>query len=557
MSAFGGNQFESGQKEMAESFFSIFYATITFGKLLATILSPMLRSNVKCFGKDCYLLAFGTSTLILVLGVILFLTGTKSYKIEKPKSGNIFVETARCISFAFVKKFQSFGDKNSSRDHWLDYSMDKFGAKMVNDVKSLCKVFVVFLPMPIFWSLYDQQGSRWTEQAQRLNGRIGWFIIKPDQFLVFNPIIVLLLVPIFEVIYPRISFFKKLLPRMVFGFIFASFAFVIAAILESKMMSTSLSLNPNNQIKFVNLSPCDLSIYFEDSLIANIPKTSYMNNDEYKPSKRFIDEIFQKVNSTTLDVKVNMCLNHTYISNYSVQINDSNLPKSFIFYFDANSSRIANQEYFFNQNNQTIGKAEIRFEPFGKLENMNEMRTFLRNQFVSYNNISISNGTYTQVDNADYDLLLYDNENYRLLETKLNLEISSRFTVLIFENYMKKMDYVFLTDIYPNGIHRAWQLIQITVMAIGEIMVSITGLSFAYSQAPESMKSVLQSLWLLNVAFGNILVVVFSSSRIVDNQVYEYLIYAALLGLATICFSLISYFYEYEEGNENSNSIRK
>merc|ERR1712200_353122 len=40
---------------------------------------------------------------------------------------------------------------------------------------------------------------------------------------------------------------------------------------------------------------------------------------------------------------------------------------------------------------------------------------------------------------------------------------------------------------------------------MGVIMFTITGLEFSYSQAPESMKSVLQACWLLTVAFGNII----------------------------------------------------
>ena len=36
------------------------------------------------------------------------------------------------------------------------------------------------------------------------------------------------------------------------------------------------------------------------------------------------------------------------------------------------------------------------------------------------------------------------------------------------------------------------QIPQILVLTMGEIMVSITGISFAYSQAPDSMKSLLQ-----------------------------------------------------------------
>eukprot|EP00250_Pteridium_aquilinum_P006106 c16087_g1_i1 orf=208-1908(+) len=53
-----------------------------------------------------------------------------------------------------------------------------------------------------------------------------------------------------------------------------------------------------------------------------------------------------------------------------------------------------------------------------------------------------------------------------------------------------------------------WQIPQYIVVTAGEILFSITGLEFAYSQAPNSMKSVVQSFWLLTVAAGNLVTVV-------------------------------------------------
>ena len=42
------------------------------------------------------------------------------------------------------------------------------GDSLVADVKALNRVLVMFIPVPIFWTLYDQQGSSWTLQAEEM-----------------------------------------------------------------------------------------------------------------------------------------------------------------------------------------------------------------------------------------------------------------------------------------------------------------------------------------------------------------------------------------------------
>ncbi len=48
-----------------------------------------------------------------------------------------------------------------------------------------------------------------------------------------------------------------------------------------------------------------------------------------------------------------------------------------------------------------------------------------------------------------------------------------------------------------------WQFIPYLLITIAEIMVSITGLEFAYTQAPRQMKSTIMSFWFLTVFAGN------------------------------------------------------
>lgn len=50
----------------------------------------------------------------------------------------------------------------------------------------------------------------------------------------------------------------------------------------------------------------------------------------------------------------------------------------------------------------------------------------------------------------------------------------------------------------------AWQLWAYLLLSSGEVMISITGLEFSYTQAPRSMKSVIMAVWLFSVSMGNL-----------------------------------------------------
>ncbi len=49
-----------------------------------------------------------------------------------------------------------------------------------------------------------------------------------------------------------------------------------------------------------------------------------------------------------------------------------------------------------------------------------------------------------------------------------------------------------------------WQILPYILLTLGEVLVSATGLEFAYSQAPMAMKGVIMSFWLLGTTIGNL-----------------------------------------------------
>jgi POT family proton-dependent oligopeptide transporter len=57
-----------------------------------------------------------------------------------------------------------------------------------------------------------------------------------------------------------------------------------------------------------------------------------------------------------------------------------------------------------------------------------------------------------------------------------------------------------------------WQILAYVILSAAEVLVSITGLEYAYTQAPKSMKSTMGAIWLLTVAAGNLSVALINGS---------------------------------------------
>lgn len=90
-----------------------------------------------------------------------------------------------------------------------------------------------------------------------------------------------------------------------------------------------------------------------------------------------------------------------------------------------------------------------------------------------------------------------------------------------------------------------WIIPQYVVLTAGEIMFSVTGLEFSYSQAPLSMKSVLQACWLLTTAFGNLIVVIVEAAEPFEEQSNNFFLYAGMLFVDMIVFAFMAMRYKY------------
>ncbi|MFO1458263.1 MAG: POT family MFS transporter [Verrucomicrobiota bacterium] len=93
------------------------------------------------------------------------------------------------------------------------------------------------------------------------------------------------------------------------------------------------------------------------------------------------------------------------------------------------------------------------------------------------------------------------------------------------------------------AVSLAWQILPYTVLELGEVMVSATGLEFAYSQAPVSLRSTVMSFWLLTTSLGNFLVAVITgiNARYVHaGGAAEFLFYGLLMLAVSGLFAVIA-----------------
>ncbi|XP_037327348.2 solute carrier family 15 member 1b [Pungitius pungitius] len=524
VSAFGGDQFQDHQEKQRGTFFSIFYLSINAGSLLSTVITPILRAQ-ECgiyTKQKCYSLAFGVPAGLMVVSLIVFIIGSNMY-VKTPPQGNIMVKVFSCIGFAIKNRFRHRSKEIPKRTHWMDWAEEKYDKLLIAQVKMVLKVLFLYIPLPMFWALFDQQGSRWTLQATNMDGNFGILTIQPDQMQTVNPILILLLVPIVEsAIYPLIAKCKinfTPLRRMTVGMFFAALAFIAAALVQIQIDRTlpKFPSSMEGQVKFINMDNKTLSLKagtHEFALDAFTANPDYLTFDQ--PFDLNVKPDFNYSVPLTPGSRKTMVIVPDTPSPELIPFTDIN----------AKPEQGANAIRFFNGwsslLNVTVGNLD-----FGD---------------ISANNMSV----YVAVPKGSAQFMIQSPGQECVYIQELGF--GSSFTLIIpptfaFGSNCESIRSV--VDIEQNSFHMAWQIPQYFLITIGEVVFSVTGLEFSYSQAPSNMKSVLQAGWLFTVAVGNIIVLIVAEAATLQDQWAEYILFASLLLLVCVIFAIMAYFYTY------------
>ncbi|XP_021917359.1 peptide transporter family 1 isoform X3 [Zootermopsis nevadensis] len=543
VSAFGGDQFKLPQQEkQLQQFFSLFYFAINSGSLISTFLTPVLREDVKCFDQDtCYPLAFGIPAVLMIISVIIFVLGKRLYVIKKPE-GNVLLSVSKCIWHALIRKGKL--KKHDKREHWLDYADDKYDKTLINDTKATLRVLFLYLPLPFFWALFDQQGSRWTFQATRMNGELGDWTLKPDQMQVVNPLLILIFIPIFETaLYPLLAKcnIKRPLQKLGIGGVLAAIAFVVSAIVEIQLQDTYAVLPQSGeaQLRIFNGFNCPVTVDVSEVDRVTIEPLSYWN-------------------AQTLSVDGNRV--------YNVEVHGDGCSDQFEFRGFVNVTENEGTSYFItgDSSNATIVSLETSSSPYDIIDKSKSGDPLLRilygfadmqvNRTLRFE--EVDDGTETKEFTLFHNTHTTETEEippttYHVSLDGTNLEeqklqLGGVYTLIIHES-ANEIRMSLLTITQPNTVHMLWLIPQYFIITMGEVMFSITGLEFSFTQAPVSMKSVLQAGWLLTVAFGNLIVVIIAEAKFFDSQAHEFFLFAGLMLVDMAIFSLMAMKYKYVE----------
>jgi POT family proton-dependent oligopeptide transporter len=205
VSAHVGDQFGHSNRHLLERVFGWFYFSINFGSFFSTLLTPWLLEH---HGPGW---AFGVPGILMALATLVFWLGRNRFVHVPPRGPRYFSET--------------FGPEG---------------------LASIGRLIPLYLLVAVFWSLYDQTGGAWVQQAERMDRRFLGIDWLESQIQAINPLLVLLFIPLFGmVIYPAVGRVVAFTPlrRILVGFVLAIAAFAISATAQGLIETESARLS--------------------------------------------------------------------------------------------------------------------------------------------------------------------------------------------------------------------------------------------------------------------------------------------------------------------------
>uniref|UniRef100_A0A8D2NZW5 Solute carrier family 15 member 1 n=1 Tax=Zosterops lateralis melanops TaxID=1220523 RepID=A0A8D2NZW5_ZOSLA len=520
VSAFGGDQFEDDQVTMSSRFSVIQTLQLMFDYYSTLIICLFRQCGIHA-KQECYPLAFGVPAILMAVALVVFVIGSKMYKKVKPQ-GNIILEVSKCVGFAIKNRLRHCGKEFPKREHWLDWASEKYDKQLIAQTKMVLRVLFLYIPLPMFWAVFDQQLYHVSVHTLR-----SWDI-KGDYGSIVNPILIVIMVPVVDsLVYPLIRKCKlnfTPLKKMTVGMFLGSLAFVAAALVQVQIDKTYpvFPAAGQSQIKLINLGAVPATVQFQPEL----PTVEVAPNDAIG-YMTFETSKLQSLHIISENASETVALKELEENRYTLPFKLSEMKIKWDLYL------ITLPFFRFINNfpypiNVTMGDTD-----FGLLDSL-----------------SVSN--YSDVPKPDmtYIINISASQMPSCRVVSKTFGYGGAYTISINSCGENELNITYFEDMAPNTVHMAWQIPQYFLLTCAEVLFSVTGLEFSYSQAPSNMKAVLQAGWLLTVAVGNIIVIIVAGVSTIKKQWVEYVLFAALLLVVCIIFAIMASFYTYIDPNE-------
>ena len=221
VSAFVGDQFGAGERPLMRRVYGWFYWSINLGSAAAYFLIPWLLGRV---GPAA---AFAVPGLAMALALLLYWSGRGHY-VRAPPSGPNPHGFVRVVADA-VRKLGT----GHPGQHWLELARARHPQEAVDGAKAVFRIMGVFAAVTLFWALFDQKSSSWVLQGRQMDPYVTGVAIAPEQLQAANPILVMVLIPLFTwVVFPILERRGVALPalrKMTAGMFVTVLSFVAAA----------------------------------------------------------------------------------------------------------------------------------------------------------------------------------------------------------------------------------------------------------------------------------------------------------------------------------------
>ncbi|KAL0852259.1 hypothetical protein ABMA28_000469 [Loxostege sticticalis] len=561
VAAFGGDQFRLPEEnQRLQRFFSTFYCTVNLGGFMGMIVTPALRRSIMCFGDDaCYALGFGFPALLVLVSIVIFVAGKPWYRIKQPRD-NVTLKFVSCAWYALMKRLRYDRDKDGPPlQHWLDYASEKYGEKLVADMKIVFSILYLYLPVPIFWSLFDQQGSRWIFQAFRLRSEVFGVTLIPDQLQVMNPAMVLLMIPVCPGgVWPILPDLPPL-QKMFVGGILAAMAFVSAGILQIGIERSTLQVPAHHQsgLVLLNTLGCPVEVAVRGEGVAPVEQHG----------TALMAPLPHHVLTVTASCPVN-CAGRV-MKRHRVREDLKTVASMFMPIVIGQNSDDQISLYFMDPNPFTkslTGKPKLKVVYVGDTgPNKNVSITVETDRRLS-DIYYVSDAPIDHIGESAY--MCMQPGKFRWRAESAGGEVSGAgegylraggVYVLCLRERLGRLDAAVLhAPNPPNELQLAWIVPQYLLVSVAEIMFAVSGLEFSFTQAPKSMKTITIAAWYVSVAFGNLIVILVAQTKIFESRATEFFVYAAVLTLAMLAFLRMAQGYQTRsiEGDASSSESR-